>query len=279
MAFTNATVLVSKGTITGVATGRMTVAGGTRTIELDGKYLMPGMIDAPEVLAAEYHERPQPAEQFFVDNPDMADLMTSGLKGPANLRRMGTAMVICGVDWIKANATARAGVPETDPREPYFSEVELKALVETGADRNVLGAAHAHGDEGGRATVLAGVRSIEHGTYLSSETLRFMARRGTYLVPTVAVVRDVAEPGGDHSGCGTTPDRSTYRQNRLRLRRRSDRHGPQSAGGHWGASRSAPGSQQWESGAGQVRVVRRRLFSAFIPLPDRIRVTDHTIHV
>ena len=186
MAFTNATVLVSKGTITGVATGRMTVAGGTRTIELDGKYLMPGMIDAPEVLAAEYHERPQPAEQFFVDNPDMADLMTSGLKGPANLRRMGTAMVICGVDWIKANATARAGVPETDPREPYFSEVELKALVETGADRNVLGAAHAHGDEGGRATVLAGVRSIEHGTYLSSETLRFMARRGTYLVPTVA---------------------------------------------------------------------------------------------
>jgi imidazolonepropionase-like amidohydrolase len=58
--------------------------------------------------------------------------------------------------------------------------------------------AHAHGDTGGRAAVLAGVRSIEHGTYLSAETLALMAERGTYLVPTIAVVRDLTQPGGDY---------------------------------------------------------------------------------
>jgi len=42
------------------------------------------------------------------------------------------------------------------------------------------------------------VQSIEHGTYLSETTLRLMAERGTYLVPTVAIVRDLTIPGGDY---------------------------------------------------------------------------------
>ena len=50
----------------------------------------------------------------------------------------------------------------------------------------------------GRAAVSAGVRSIEHGTYLSEATLRLMKEKGTYLVPTVAVVADLMSPGGDY---------------------------------------------------------------------------------
>ena len=90
------------------------------------------------------------------------------------------------------------GLPDTDPREPYYNEAELKALVEEGAKSGIPVAAHAHGDEGGRAAVLAGVRSIEHGTYLSKETLSIMVEKGTYLVPTIAVVSDLAQPGGDY---------------------------------------------------------------------------------
>ena len=60
--------------------------------------------------------------------------------------------------------------------------------------------AHAHGEEGALAAVKAGVRSIEHGTYLSDEALRLMAARGTYLVPTIEVVKDMSEPGGDYEG-------------------------------------------------------------------------------
>jgi imidazolonepropionase-like amidohydrolase len=102
------------------------------------------------------------------------------------------------VDVIKVNATERAGLPETDPRKPFYSEAELRALVDQ-ADRSGIGvAAHAHGETGGRAAVLAGVTSIEHGTYLSEETLVLMAERGTYLVPTIAVVADLTLPGGDY---------------------------------------------------------------------------------
>ena len=58
--------------------------------------------------------------------------------------------------------------------------------------------AHAHGDEGGYAAVAAGVRSIEHGTYLSARTLKLMKKNGTFLVPTFTTVVDLTEPGGDY---------------------------------------------------------------------------------
>ncbi|MGE5242777.1 MAG: amidohydrolase family protein, partial [Betaproteobacteria bacterium] len=58
--------------------------------------------------------------------------------------------------------------------------------------------AHAHGDEGAMAAVRAGVRSIEHGTYLSDATLRLMKEKGAYLDPTYTTVIDLAEPGGDY---------------------------------------------------------------------------------
>lgn len=157
-----------------------------------------GKIDAPEILAAGYHVRLRPADQLFIDHPELKEWMGQDVKGEKAMQKMADIMASHEVDWIKVNATARAGLPHTDPREPYYDEKEMKALVAGGRRHNLPVAAHAHGDEGGRAAVLGGVRSIEHGTYLSRKTLELMAERGTYLVPTIAVVNDLTMPGGDY---------------------------------------------------------------------------------
>ncbi len=157
-----------------------------------------GALDLPEMRATGYHVRPDPAPGLFLDHPDLAPFMAGGIRGPEAIRAMAEAMLNRGVDFLKVNATERAGVPTTDPRKQLYSEAELRVLVETGAARGIGVMAHAHGDAGARAAVAAGVRSIEHGTYLSPRTLAMMAERGTFLVPTIAIVRDLTIPGGDY---------------------------------------------------------------------------------
>ena len=157
-----------------------------------------GVINAPEILAAGYHVRPEPDPAFFMDFPELSSYLATGIRSKEAVKAMGEAMVSRNVDWIKTNATARAGLPQTDPWQPYYNEEEMRTLVETGAAKNIPVAAHAHGDAGGRAAVVGGAKSIEHGTYLSETTLSMMAEKGTYLVPTIAVVSDLTLPGGDY---------------------------------------------------------------------------------
>ena len=156
-----------------------------------------GVADVPDVVAAGYHVRPHPAEEFFLDFPKLSGLM-AGVSGPDMVRRMVRAMIERGVDVIKIMATERAGLPDTDPRKRVFADEELAATVDEARKSGIPVAAHAHGDEGARAAVLAGVRSIEHGTYLSDQTLALMKERGTYLDPTIATVMDLIDPGGDY---------------------------------------------------------------------------------
>lgn len=156
-----------------------------------------GVIESPEILAAGYHVRSHPSEAMFINDPSLSDLW-SGVKGADAYRRVTAANLERGVDWIKITSTERAGLPDTDPRKQTMTLAEIEAVVDEATNRGVPVASHAHGDEGGRAAVLGGVRSIEHGTYLSEETLRLMAERGTYLVPTVAVVQDLMDVGGDY---------------------------------------------------------------------------------
>jgi len=157
-----------------------------------------GVLEIPEVRATGYHVRPDPAPGLFLDHPDLAPFMEGGIRGPEAIRAMARAMLDRGVDFLKVNATERAGVPSMDPRRQLYSEAELRTLVVVGEERGIGVMAHAHGDAGARAAVAAGVRSIEHGTYLSPVTLAMMAERGTYLVPTIAIVRDLTIPGGDY---------------------------------------------------------------------------------
>ena len=156
-----------------------------------------GMNDIPEFVAAGYHVRPRPADELFLEFPNLMDLM-SGVHGTANVRRLVKANLDRGVQVIKILATERAGTPDTDPRKRTFTDEEIAATIDEAKSRGIPVAAHAHGEEGAAAAVRAGIHSIEHGTYLSDATLEEMRRRGTYLVPTIATVIDLIEPEGDY---------------------------------------------------------------------------------
>jgi imidazolonepropionase-like amidohydrolase len=156
-----------------------------------------GAVIGPELVASGYHVRSFVAEEAFFDHPGLANLMR-GVNTPDAQRRVVEANLSRGVNWIKVNATERAGTPDTDPRKQMFTEAELRVIVETAAARNIPVQAHAHGAEGALAAVKAGVRSIEHGTYLTDEALQLMAKQGTYFDPTMEAMKDLTEVGGDY---------------------------------------------------------------------------------
>jgi imidazolonepropionase-like amidohydrolase len=76
---------------------------------------------------------------------------------------------------------------------PQLSQAELDALVSAAHELRRKTAAHAHGSEGAKRAIRAGIDSIEHGTFIDDETLRMMREHGTYLVPTLSVRSGIAE--------------------------------------------------------------------------------------
>jgi imidazolonepropionase-like amidohydrolase len=90
-----------------------------------------------------------------------------------------------GADFIKMLATGAVLTEGTTPGAPEFSEAELRAGVEEAALYGTHVAAHAHGAEGIKRAVRAGVRSIEHGSLMDDEAIAMMAEAGTYLVADV----------------------------------------------------------------------------------------------
>ena len=98
-----------------------------------------------------------------------------------------------GADLIKITATGGVLSVAKSGENPQFKEDEIRAIVETAADYDMHVAAHAHGAEGMKRAVRAGVRSIEHGTLMDDETMDLMIERGTYYVPTISAGEFVAE--------------------------------------------------------------------------------------
>jgi imidazolonepropionase-like amidohydrolase len=107
--------------------------------------------------------------------------------GPEEIRKAIREEIKFGSDWIKLLVTGAYQSVGDDPRNVAFSPDELRAAVEEANRHNVPVAAHAHAAEGIKQAVAAGVRSIEHGTFLDDEGIRMMAEKGTFLVPTIYV--------------------------------------------------------------------------------------------
>ncbi len=98
-----------------------------------------------------------------------------------------------GADWIKITATGGVLSVAKSGQNPQFTDEELTAIIETANDYGLRVAAHAHGTEGMKRAVIAGVASIEHGTYMDREVMRLMRDKGTYYVPTILAGNFVAE--------------------------------------------------------------------------------------
>ena len=98
-----------------------------------------------------------------------------------------------GADLIKITATGGVLSLAKNSKNPQFSEQEIRAIVETAQDYDMHVAAHAHGPEGMKRAIRAGVHSIEHGTIMDGEVLALMKKHGTYYVPTISAGMFVAE--------------------------------------------------------------------------------------
>ena len=98
-----------------------------------------------------------------------------------------------GADCIKITATGGVLSVAKNGSNPQFTVEEIKAITETAADYGFHVAAHAHGDEGMRRAVEGGVKTIEHGTYMSEQTMDLMKEKNCYLVPTITAGKEVAE--------------------------------------------------------------------------------------
>ena len=98
-----------------------------------------------------------------------------------------------GADGIKITSTGGVLSVAKSGENPQFTDSELAAIVSTANDYGLWTAAHAHGKEGMKRAVLAGINSIEHGTYMDQEVMGLMKARGTYYVPTIMAGDWVAE--------------------------------------------------------------------------------------
>jgi len=98
-----------------------------------------------------------------------------------------------GADLIKITATGGVLSVAKSGQNPQFTTHELEAIVETARDYGMHVAAHAHGAEGMKRAVRAGVHSIEHGTLMDDETIKLMKKHGTWYVPTILAGTWVAE--------------------------------------------------------------------------------------
>jgi imidazolonepropionase-like amidohydrolase len=114
--------------------------------------------------------------------PGMPGGVCDGLAGVAAKVR---EVVRAGADVIKIASSGGFLSPADDPRQPNFSEAEVESIVRTAADLDRSVMAHAHGAEGIKRAVRAGVRSIEHGTFLDAEGIELMLEHGNWLVPTL----------------------------------------------------------------------------------------------
>lgn len=155
-----------------------------------------GAIAGPDVVAAGVFVTPHLGGTILAD-PRLSEL-AGGVNTDDELRRLVNINADRGVDVIKTRGTDRAGLPDTDPRQQIYTERQLRVVVDEAARRGMSVLVHAHGNEGALAAVRAGARSIEHGTYLTTETLRLMKERGTWLVPTYVTMDEMNEEQYDY---------------------------------------------------------------------------------
>jgi len=144
-----------------------------------------GHADPTNALRGDYRRDPGPLEGVINGADDAKKAVRQRYKD--------------GADLIKLTATGGVLSLAASGQNPQFTDEELRAVVATAKDYGMIVAVHAHGTEGIKRAVLAGVDSIEHGTFMTDEVIELMRQRGTYWVPTNMagewVAKMAKEPG------------------------------------------------------------------------------------
>jgi imidazolonepropionase-like amidohydrolase len=113
--------------------------------------------------------------------------------GPDECRKAVRQRYKEGADLIKITATGGVLSVAKSASNPQFTEEEIRAIVETAKDYGFKVAVHAHGAEGMKRAIRAGVNSIEHGTYMDDEAMALAKQHGTWYVPTLTAGSAVAD--------------------------------------------------------------------------------------
>lgn len=148
-----------------------------------------GSVDGPRMaVAGGYFTIPGGGGAItgLADDVGVPEDMTRGIvRGADDARDKARDFLQHGVDFLKLIATGAVLTVGTEPGLPELTEAEMRAVVEEARKYGTYATAHAHGAEGAKMAIRAGVRSIEHGSLLDEEALRMMKSRGVWLVADI----------------------------------------------------------------------------------------------
>lgn len=184
----------------GAANARTTLRAGFTTVRDVGAYrgftdvalrdaIAAGEVEGPRMfVAGAYVTVTGGGGEVLGYTPDItvpAELRRGVADDEAEVRQRVRELLAGGADFIKIIATGAVLTAGTTPAASEYSESEIRAAVEEAAARGTYVIAHAHGAEGIHRAIRAGVRSVEHASYLDAEGIRLMRRHGTWLVADI----------------------------------------------------------------------------------------------
>jgi imidazolonepropionase-like amidohydrolase len=157
-----------------------------------GKIMGPRIFTAEKAIATTGgHADPTNGwRKDLMGNPGPAEGV---INSPADARKAVRQRYKNGADWIKITATGGVLSVSKNGQNPQFTQEEANEIVKTAREYGMGVAAHAHGVEGMKRAIIAGVTTIEHGSLMDKETAILMKEYGTYLVPTLSAGRYVAQ--------------------------------------------------------------------------------------
>jgi len=198
--------------LTGVRNARDTLHAGVTTVRDVGSFraftdvalrdaIDAGWVEGPRMLCSGAYVTVRGGGGDITGlAPDVAaglpiDLRYGVVRGVDDVRDAVRRIIQGGAGLIKVIATGAVLTEGTNPGAPELTEDEIRAAVDEAALYGVHVAAHAHGAEGIKRAVRAGVRSIEHGSLMDDEAIALMAEHGTWLVADIYNGDYISETG------------------------------------------------------------------------------------
>ncbi len=157
-----------------------------------------GSVDGPRILTSGKtiattggHGDPSNGlnENLHVDE----SMLTGVINGPDEARQAIRQRYKDGADWIKITSTGGVLSVAKNGKGPQFQADELDAIIATAKDYGFKVAAHAHGPEGMKRAIRAGVTTIEHGTLADDECIKLFIEKGAFLIPTIIAGKTAAD--------------------------------------------------------------------------------------